>query len=191
MLPTEAAKSKPYELLTVKMLSRLGVLGGLAIAVSVLESLIPQPLPWSKIGFANIVILLTLYLYGPLAAVTVASLKVFGGGLILGSGFSPAFWLAFSGTYASLIVMIPLIRLPKFLSPVGVAIAGSAAFNGAQLVMAGLLLVGVQNMLMLIPVMMVLSIITGGVVGWLTGWLLYRLTKTNLMFPKSARYADF
>ena len=191
MLPTEVVKSKTNDVITVKMLSRLGVLGGLAIAVSVLESLIPQPLPWSRIGFANIVILLTLFMYGPLAAVTVASLKVFGGGLILGSGFSPAFWMAFSGTYASLIVMIPLMWLPKLFSPVGIAIAGSAAFNGAQLVMAGLLLVGINNMLMLIPVMMVLSIITGGVIGWLTGWLLYRLTKSNLAFPGNTRYADF
>ncbi len=191
MLPTEVVKSKTNDVTTVKMLSRLGVLGGLAIAVSVLESLIPQPLPWSRIGFANIVILLTLYLYGPLAAVTVASLKVFGGGLILGSGFSPAFWLAFSGTYTSLIVMIPLIYIPKFISPVGVAIAGSAAFNGAQLVMAGLLLVGMHNMLMLIPVMMVLSILTGGVIGWLTGLLLFRLTKSNLAFHRITKYADF
>ncbi len=191
MLTTEVVKSKTNNVTTVKMISRLGVLGGLAIAVSVLESLIPQPLPWSRIGFANIIILLTLYLYGPLAAVTVASLKVFGGGLILGSGFSPAFWLAFSGTYTSLIVMIPLIYIPKFFSPVGIAIAGSAAFNGAQLVVAGLLLVGIHNMLMLIPVMMILSIITGGIIGWLTGWLLYRLTKSNLAFHRITKYADF
>jgi heptaprenyl diphosphate synthase len=166
----------------VRKISRLGVFGSLAIAVSVLESLIPQPLPWSRIGFANIVILIALYLDGPVSAIVIGALKVFGGSLIMGSGFSPAFWLAFSGTFASLLVMIPLIHLPRWLSPIGVAIAGSAAFNVAQLLTAGLILVGIRSMLKLLPFMLIASIITGAIIGWLTGWLLSRLARSGVRF---------
>jgi len=159
-----------------RKITRLGVFGGLAVAVSVLESLVPQPLPWSRIGFANIVILVALYLDGPLAAVVVGALKIFGGGLIMGSGFSPAFWLALAGTGASLLVMIPLWHFPRVFSPVGLALAGSAAFNIAQLLVAGLILVGIHSLLRLVPFMMIASIVTGGIIGWVTGWLLARLS---------------
>jgi len=163
-----------------RKVTRLGVFGALAIAVSILESLVPQPLPWSRIGFANIVILVALYLQGPLAAIVVGALKVFGGGLIMGSGFSPAFWLAFAGTCASLLVTIPLWYLPRFFSPVGLALAGSAAFNIAQLFVAGLILVGMHSLLRLVPFMLLASIITGGIIGWVTGWLLARLSHNRV-----------
>jgi len=165
----------------VRNITRLGVFGGLAIAISVLESLVPQPLPWSRIGFANIVILVVLYLDGPSAAIAVGALKVFGGGLIMGAGFSPAFWLALSGTTASLLVMIPLLYFPRIFSPVGLAVAGSAAFNIAQLFAAGLILVGIQSLLKLLPYMLIASIITGGIIGWLAGWLLSRLSRTGIV----------
>jgi heptaprenyl diphosphate synthase len=174
----------------VRKITRLGIFGGLAIAMSVLESLVPQPLPWSRIGFANIVILVVLYLEGPLAAIAVGALKVFGGSLVMGAGFSPAFWLALSGTVVSLIVMIPLPRFPRIFSPVGVAVAGSAAFNIAQLVAAGLLLVGIKSLLQLLPYMLIASIITGGIIGWLAGWLLSRLSRNGIGTPQRWNYAN-
>ena len=113
-MEAEALQTTVRKETLVRKVTRLGVFGALAIAVSVLESMVPQPLPWSRIGFANIVILIALYLDGSVAAFVVASLKVFGGGLIMGSGFSPAFWLAFSGTYTALLVMIPLVHVPRW-----------------------------------------------------------------------------
>jgi heptaprenyl diphosphate synthase len=166
----------------VRKISRFGVFGGLAIAVSAVESLIPQPLPWSKIGFANIIVLVALYLDGPMAAIAVGVLKVLGGGLVAGSGLSPAFWLAASGTGASLLVMIPLVRFPRTFSPVGIAILGAAAFNAAQLLVAGLILIGIRSLLMLLPFMLIASVITGGIIGWLVGWLLSRLSRTGIQF---------
>jgi heptaprenyl diphosphate synthase len=167
--------------ISVKKLTRLGIFGGLAIAVSVLESLVPQPLPWARIGFANIVILVALYLDGTLAAIAVGVLKVFGGALVMGLGFSPAFWLALSGTTASLIVMIPLVHLPRWFSPVGVAIVGAAAFNTAQLFMAGIILVGITNLFDLLPIMLIISVFTGAIIGWLAGWILHRLARSGII----------
>jgi heptaprenyl diphosphate synthase len=166
---------------SVKKLSRLGVFGGLAIAVSVLESLIPQPLPWTRIGFANIIILIALYWDGAVAAMVVGALKVLGGVLVMGSGFSPAFWLALSGTAASLMVMIPLVHLPRWFSPVGVAIVGAAAFNTAQLFMAGMVLVGIPNLFAILPIMLIISVFTGAIIGWLAGWILHRLTRSGML----------
>ena len=57
-----------------------------------------------------------------------------------------------------------------------------AAFNIAQLFVAGLILVGIRSMLMLVPIMLIASVITGGIVGWLTGWLLSRLSRSGVRF---------
>jgi len=182
MIDTNVVGATVSGVASAKKLARLGVFGGLAIAVSVLESLVPQPLPWARIGFANIVILIALYLDGTLAAIVVGVLKVLGGALVMGSGFSPAFWLALSGTTASLIVMIPLVHLPRWFSPIGVAIVGAAAFNTAQLFMAGMILVGIPNLFVLLPIMLIISVFSGGIIGWLAGWILHRLVKLGHSF---------
>ena len=63
----------------------------LAVSLHILESLLPSPVPWLRLGLANIMTLSALYLYGGRAAWTVSLARVGIGALLLGRLFSPGF----------------------------------------------------------------------------------------------------
>jgi len=65
-------------------LTRLGLLGSVALVLFVLESLAPRPLPWMKLGLGNIGVLLALLVYGFAAALCISLLKLVVGGLLSG-----------------------------------------------------------------------------------------------------------
>ena len=69
---------------------RIARLAAFAIGLSVMEAVIPSPLPGIKPGLANIVTLLVLERFGLRAAVWVSLLRVVAGSLILGI-FHPGF----------------------------------------------------------------------------------------------------
>jgi len=75
-------------------LARLAAIG---IALSLLESAIPSPLPGIKPGLANIVTLIALHQLGWRAAAWVSLLRIVGAGVLLGSLFTPGFWLSLAG----------------------------------------------------------------------------------------------
>jgi len=112
------------------------VAGGAAL--SLLESSLPRPLPWTKIGLANIATILALYLYGARPAFWVAVLRVLLGGVFL--GFGPGFVLSAGGGIAAWGVMA-LVKgtLGDTFSVVGVSIWGALTHNLTQLVLVHLL----------------------------------------------------
>jgi len=71
-------------------LARLAAIG---LALSLLEAAIPSPLPGIKPGLANIVTLIALQQLSWRAAVWVSLLRIVAAGLMLGSLFTPGFWL--------------------------------------------------------------------------------------------------
>ncbi|MGC8659214.1 MAG: Gx transporter family protein, partial [Desulfomonilaceae bacterium] len=75
-------------------LSRLAVLLALATAIHSLESLIPVTVGWFRFGFANIIGLTTLYLFGLKDAALITLGRILLGSLISGQFGSPGFLLA-------------------------------------------------------------------------------------------------
>ena len=61
----------------------------IAVTLHVLETLLPTPVPWLRLGLANIMTLAALYLYGARAAWTVSLARVGVGALLLGRLFQP------------------------------------------------------------------------------------------------------
>ncbi len=84
---------------------RLAALAALAIAVHVVESAVPTPIPGVKPGLANVVTVATLALYGWRAASWVSLLRVLAGGLVIGTFLSPTFMLSLAGALFSLAFM--------------------------------------------------------------------------------------
>jgi len=117
--------------------SALALLGALCIFLSAAEYLIPKPLPFMRIGLANMPLLLALGMFGARDFFLLALLKVAGQGLIGGAFLSFVFLFSVAGTFASAAVMLALGRLRgKRLSLVGISCAGAMASNGAQLLIA-------------------------------------------------------
>lgn len=167
---------------STRRLVYLSLLLAMATALHVLEGLFPIPLPFPgvKLGLANIVTLLILYLYDLRAGLTVAIARVILGSLLGGTFLAPGFLLALTGAVVSTLLMALLVKKTACFSPLGISLAGAVGHNLGQLVMAALLL---QNraIFFYLPVLLLAAIPTGLVTGFILQRLLERLEKTGIL----------
>ena len=70
---------------------RIALLAGYAIGIHSFERLLPTPVPWLRVGLANIITLVTLLLYGIRPAVMVTLIRVTVVSLFAGTFLGPAF----------------------------------------------------------------------------------------------------
>jgi len=166
----------------------------LAVSLHILESLLPSPVPWLRLGLANIMTLSALYLYGGRAAWTVSLARVGIGALLLGRLFSPGFWLALTGTIVATSVMIIVHRIcGRYLSPVGVSAIGAAGHALGQVLAARLLIIQHEAIWQIAPLFLFFTVFSGVLTGWLATILLQRLRqhpafqKAGVAFDGQAR----
>jgi heptaprenyl diphosphate synthase len=146
--------------------SRLALLGSLCLFLSAIEYLIPKPLPFMRIGLANLPLLLALDIFDPGEFFLLALLKVLGQGIIGGTLFSYVFLFSLAGTFASAALMYLLHRClgKKRIGFAGLGCAGAMASNGIQLVLARYLIFG-ASLRYLIPPFLASGFITGIALG--------------------------
>lgn len=155
---------------------RIALFAAAAVLLFLLERLLPNPLPWVRLGLANAVTLVVLWEYGVVSAVSVVALRLILGGLFSASLFGPQFYLAVSGATASLCVMVVATRLGRrFWSPLGVSVLGSVAHGAAQLLTVALLFGVGRGVLVFLPLFLGVSLVTGIVTGGIADGLLARL----------------
>jgi len=154
----------------------LALLVAMGTALHVVEGMlsIPMPIPGVKLGLANIVTLLAIYLYGFRDGVTVALLRVLLGSLVGGMFLSPGFLLGLSGALCSTLVSALLLKRTSCFSMIGISMAGAAAHNIGQLLAASLLMQS-GAVIYYLPVLL----LTGIPTGILTGFLLNSLLEHN------------
>jgi len=151
---------------TTTKLVRLSLLVSVGLILYVLEAHIPQPLPWARIGLANVATLMALVLWGFWEALTVVLLRVFLGSLLVGTLLSPVFVFALCGGLASLVCMGLAHRyLQPVLSVVGVSILGALAHNLTQLCLAYSLYIQRGEIFFLLPFLLLATVFTGFFVG--------------------------
>jgi len=123
---------------------RLALLGSLCFFLSAIEYLIPKPLPFMRIGLANMPLLLALDIFSPGNFFLLVLLKIIGQGIIGGMIFSHVFLFSIAGTLSSALVMFALRRLlgKKLIGFAGLGCAGAMASNSAQLLLARYLVFG-------------------------------------------------
>jgi len=149
-----------------RRLSRLALLLALAVVIHSAEALLPITVVWFRFGFANIIGLATLYLFGFRDALLITLGRIFLGSLLTGLFGSPAFLLSLSGGTSAILAMGLLHRLfPKAFSEIGISIAGALCHNVAQLAVAYLVLVRNEAILLMLPLMILASSATGFVNG--------------------------
>lgn len=152
----------------VKDLVYTALLVAMALAVSLVERLIPVPfvMPGAKLGLSNMVILVTLILYDFKRGIIVAMLKSVL--LMLIIGFGPSFIYSFSGAIFSTIMMWIAYKYfsIKFdiFSVIGVSIIGAVSHNFAQITAAAYILKSLM-LYTYFPFLTLLAIVTGYFVG--------------------------
>ena len=140
-----------------------------AVVLHSVETLLPTPVPWLRIGLANIMTLAALYLYDGRAAWIVSLTRLGVASLLLGRLFSPGFWLALSGVLLATSVMIVVHRSAgDRLSPIGVSTLGAAAHATGQIFAARLLVIQHEAIWQIFPLFLFFTVFAGVLTGWLT-----------------------
>lgn len=170
----------------------LSLLVALAVVLRGLEGLIPNPLPWIRIGLANIMTLLAILLFGLKAGFLLTVLRVCIASLLFGTFLSPTFLLSFSAGVCSTLVMGGgHMFFRKWLSPVGVSVLGGFTHNLVQLGVAYLLIVKHPEIFYLVPVLSLVGIISGFFNGLVVVFLYQRITvQMDYLLPPSQRAHD-
>ena len=152
-----------------KKLARFSLYLAIALSLWVLEEFIPRPMPWLKPGFSYIAILLAMLDFDIKNGFAIGILRVFLGSLILGRLFSPSFILSLSGTIAALCVMSAfMISRGKFISLIGISIAGAFTHIAVQIFVAGAIFYRIDAVIWLLPISTIWAIIAGAIVGIIT-----------------------
>ncbi len=151
----------------------LGVLCGLALILSYVESLIPffAGIPGMKLGLPNVAIVTVLYLYSWKEAALINLVRILAAGFLFGNAFSIAFSAA--GAAISLLCM-QLVKRTNAFSVTGVSIVGGVAHNAGQIAVAAVLVENVRVGYYFVP-LAVSGIITGILIGLISGILVKKL----------------
>lgn len=165
------------ELRTTREDHRIAWLTALAIAVHVLESGLPMPLPGVKPGLANVITVAVLVHYGWRIAAWVSVLRVLVGSLVLGTFLSPTFALSLGGAVAAVVALGLGRLLPgRGLGPVGYSLLAALAHMAAQFALAYVLFIRHEAILVLLPVLMSFAVLTGVVNGIIAAAMLKRIS---------------
>ena len=166
--------------LTTKQLTLCALLTAMALALSYLENLFPLalaiPIPGVKLGLANVVTLFALFALGPGEALLILLARCFLGSLFAGNVNALLFSLL--GGLCAMGTMILLARR-RGLSVYGVSVGGAAAHNCGQI--AAALTLGSGAPLYYLPVLLAVSLLTGGLTGLAAACLFRGLRHTGLM----------
>ena len=152
-----------------------------ATALGVVDSLIPRPIPFMKLGLANVAAVIAVVRYGLLKTLELNLLRAFAVALITGLLATPAFLLSISGAALSAVTMGLLRRvLSDRLSVPGLSAAGAVASLWGQLLVAGLVLPGLplQNIVLLLTLW---GVVSGLAVGLLAQKAMGRGSRTEAL----------
>lgn len=159
----------------IKKTAFCGLVLALALIAGYAENLVPVAvaIPGIKLGAANSVILILLYMVGVKEAFLVNISRALLSGFLFGSMSSILYSL--SGAVLSLVVMTLLKKTDRF-SISGVSMAGGVFHNIGQLTMAALVL-ETTAVWYYLPVLIITGSITGFLIGSLFGEIYKRIIK--------------
>jgi heptaprenyl diphosphate synthase len=158
-----------------KRLTISALLVALAMIFSYIEVLIPFNfgIPGIKLGLANLVVVVALYLLGARQAFVISMVRILLVAFTFGNFASLLYSVA--GGLLSFAVMA-LFRKIKGLSTMGVSVAGGVSHNIGQIIVA-VLVVENMNLFFYIPVLMIAGIITGLLIGLVAGLVIPAVKK--------------
>ncbi len=156
-----------------RYLVTLALLTAISVTAYALESWMPKPLPFLRLGLANIPVVLLLYTRNYRESILVGLMKVVLGSALSGMILSPTTLISFGATCCSMLMMLLLIALPLKFSLIGISVGGAVASNVAQLLVVRVVIFNENGIFRLTPLLILLGIGTGIVTGYLVA-LIYR-----------------
>jgi heptaprenyl diphosphate synthase len=144
----------------------IALLGAFCLFLSTIEYMIPKPMPFMRLGIANLPLLLALDIFTFKAYLLLLMIKILGQALVTGTLFSYIFLFSFLGSTASALFMFALRRTLKtnYVSFIGVSVSGAVISNLVQILLARLFVFG-SAVRYIIPPFLISGIITGIALG--------------------------
>ena len=144
----------------------IALLGAFCLFLSTIEYMIPKPMPFMRIGIANLPLILALDIFPFPTFLVLIGIKVLGQALITGTLFSYIFLFSLAGTTLSAVTMYVLRRVlgSGRITLIGVSTAGAMLSNISQLTLAWLFIFR-DNVKFIAPPFMGAGVITGIVLG--------------------------
>lgn len=141
------------------------VFGALCFFLSAVEFVIPKPLPFLRIGLANVPLILALDVLSFPAFLLLAVIKIFGQAFISGTLFSYLLFFSAAGTLGAALTMYALHKMPrKILSLAGISMGGAFVSNTIQLFMGRYFIFG-EGIWYMLPPFLCIGAITALVLG--------------------------
>ncbi|UTY28593.1 Gx transporter family protein [Treponema putidum] len=151
---------------TKKADSLIPLFGGFCFFLSAIEIMIPKPVPFFRMGLANLPLLLGIDLFSFPAFILLLAIKVLGQALISGTLFSYVLLFSAVGTFSSGLLMYAMRKIPrKAISFMGISLAGAFVSNSLQFLLAVLIMFG-KSAVYIIPPVFSLGAITAVAIGW-------------------------
>ncbi|MBR2328721.1 MAG: Gx transporter family protein [Clostridia bacterium] len=162
--------------MNVRKLCTLALLTAAALVIFVAEAQIPPiiAVPGVKLGLSNIIVLLTMYIYGRREGAVVLGLKIVLGSIFAGQLMS--FFYSAAGGLLCLGVMSLLKGMLTEKQIWATSAFGAAAHNIGQLIVA-IAILGTDKLVWYLPVLLASGIITGLFTGLCAQLTLPRLRK--------------
>ena len=144
----------------------LALLGAFCLFLSTVEYMIPKPLPFMRIGIANLPLMLALDIFPFHTFLVLVAIKVLGQALITGTLFSYIFLFSLAGTSLAALSMYALRRLlgPGRISFIGVGTLGAMMSNNSQLSLAWVFIFG-DSVKYIAPPFLAAGVVTGIALG--------------------------
>jgi len=143
----------------------IALMGALCLFFSTLEYLIPKPIPFFRLGLANLPILLSLSIFAPADLFLLVMLKVIGQGLVNGTLASYVFLFSAAGSLTSVAAMWVVHRFGgRWVTLVGVSVFGALASNGVQITLSVTFIFG-EAAWVIAPLFLGIGVASGFVIG--------------------------
>jgi heptaprenyl diphosphate synthase len=154
---------------TTQQVTRLSFLAAVGTALFVVESFIPTPFPFLKIGLANVSGLVALMVAGPASMFIVVVIRIVAGSLLVGSYLGPGFLLACAGGISSALAMALTKKFAgNLFSVIGISLIGSTVHVLAQYAVVVNVYVQSSSLQYVLPLLLVSALVGGLIVGWVS-----------------------
>ena len=162
----------------VRQITTMGMLVALAMVLGFVETLIPINLgiPGMKLGLANIVVVIALFLFDIKTAVVVSILRIILIAMTFGN-MSMMFY-SIAGASLSLLSMIAISKIKSF-SLISVSIVGGIMHNVGQIICAAFV-VRTNGVFTYLPVLIIAGLVSGALIGIVAGLISVRLTNVKI-----------
>lgn len=136
--------------------------------LSMIEYAIPKPIPFMRLGIANMGIMLSLYVLPIRQVLFLTLIKVFLQALISGTFFSYIFIFSFVGSFASVCAMLLSKNIFKSkISFLGICLSGALANNLSQILLSYLMIFK-SSTSFIAPILLISGFVSSIVLGTLT-----------------------